>query len=142
MFTDILNFFYNTLIELFKFFIKEKIMKKIFCCLFSSIFVINSAISAECLDFETSKKVYDEIFKDPTTIAVYCEKNSNEIETCMVFNEPSLIITFKRVKITVDNTENFTLCLISSINISNGNIIYKKKYEEKERNEGDQAGSF
>ncbi|MEM4396744.1 MAG: hypothetical protein QXR30_03745 [Candidatus Woesearchaeota archaeon] len=107
-------------------------MKKILTFIMLTSFITNSSFASDCLDPKNSEQVFNSIFKDETTIAVYCENTTEKVETCMVFNEPNLIVSFKKVNIIFNNEEKFSLCNFNAINISNGNIIYKKIEEKKE----------
>ncbi len=105
-------------------------MKKIsLLFLVGSTFVSNTSLALDCIDQRNSEQIYNNIFRDETTLAVYCEATSEKIETCMVFNEPNLVVSFKKIK-TIDNDNKFLLCDFNAVNISDGNVLYKRENRE------------
>lgn len=102
-------------------------MKKILSYLVALTFTMNTSLALDCMDPKNSEQTFNSIFRDETTLAVYCENTSEKVETCMVFNEPNLIVSFKKIRININNENKFALCDLNAINISNGNVLYKKE---------------
>lgn len=105
-------------------------MKKI--AIFSMFLNLISApaLSNECLGINESEAVFENIFKDSTTIAVYCSKLTDMVDACIVFNEPSTIVSFKKLKINFNNEIKYAMCSINIIDINEGNMIYKKELKD------------
>lgn len=101
-------------------------MKKL--TIFASIFTFAfyGQVLANCLDPSSSEMIFSEIFKDKSTLAVYCSKTNENVETCFVLNSPKIVSTFKKVSINKDGNKIFSICDFNVIELDNSDLLYKK----------------